>query len=93
MDFITLREFRTQPGKVWKKLAKVRELVVTRNGKPFALLTETRPTKLEDDLHDSIEDTARWAIGFQQRGDENVGINDQPHVCPWLPCARHGFPR
>ncbi len=50
MDFVTLREFRTQPGKVWKKLAKARELVVTRNGKPFALLTETSSTKLEDDL-------------------------------------------
>ena len=50
MDFVTLREFRIQPGKVWKKLSKARELVVTRNGKPFALLTETSPTKLEDDL-------------------------------------------
>lgn len=50
MDFITLREFRTQPGRVWKKLAKMRELVVTRNGKPFALLTETTSTRLEDDL-------------------------------------------
>ena len=50
MDFITLREFRTQPGKVWKKLAKARALVVTRNGKPFALLTETTPTSLDEDL-------------------------------------------
>lgn len=50
MDFITLREFRTQPGKVWKKLAKARELIVTRNGKPFALLTETTPTSLDEDL-------------------------------------------
>lgn len=50
MDFITLRDFRTQPGKVWKKLARARELVVTRNGKPFALLTGTTPTTLDDDL-------------------------------------------
>lgn len=50
MDFITLREFRTQPGKVWKKLAKARELVVTRNGKPFAVLTETTPTTLDEDM-------------------------------------------
>lgn len=50
MDFVTLREFRTQPGKVWKKLTKARELVVTRNGKPFALLAETTPTNLDEDL-------------------------------------------
>ena len=45
MDFVTLREFRTQPGKIWEKLTKEHELVVTRNGKPFALLTETSPTR------------------------------------------------
>ena len=50
MDFITVEELRSQPTSVWKKLAKAHELVVTRNGKPFALLTETSPTKLEDDL-------------------------------------------
>ncbi len=50
MDFITIEELRSQPTSVWKKLAKAHELVVTRNGKPFALLTETSPTKLEDDL-------------------------------------------
>ncbi|MDN5850478.1 MAG: type II toxin-antitoxin system Phd/YefM family antitoxin [Nitrococcus sp.] len=50
MDFVTLREFRTQPGKIWEKLTKQHELVVTRNGKPFALLTETSPTSLDEDL-------------------------------------------
>jgi len=50
MDFVTLREFRTQPGKIWEKPTKKHELVVTRNGKPFALLTETSPTSLDKDL-------------------------------------------
>lgn len=50
MDFITSREFRTQPGKVWEKLATEQELVVTRNGKPFAILVGTTPTDLEQDL-------------------------------------------
>ncbi len=50
MDFVSLREFRTQPSKVWEKLAKEHELVVTRNGKPFALLTETTPTSLDEDV-------------------------------------------
>lgn len=50
MDFVTLRDLRTQPSKVWKKLARARRLVVTRNGKPIALLTETTPTRLDEDL-------------------------------------------
>jgi hypothetical protein len=50
MDFVTLKEFQAEPEKVWRKLTKSREIVVTRNGKPFALLTETSPAKLEDEL-------------------------------------------
>ena len=50
MDFVTLREFRTHPGKVWQKLEKEGDLVVTRNGKPFAILSGTSPTGLEEDL-------------------------------------------
>lgn len=52
MDFISIREFRTQPGKVWEKLAQAHRLVVTRNGKPFAILSETSPADLETDLQD-----------------------------------------
>jgi len=50
MDFINVRDFRTQPGEVWKKLAQQHELVVTRNSKPFAILTETSPTEFDRDL-------------------------------------------
>lgn len=50
MDFVTVREFRTEPGKVWQKLEAEKELVITKNGKPFALLTATMPNTLEDDL-------------------------------------------
>lgn len=52
MDFISIREFRTQPGRVWEKLARAHQLVVTRNGKPFAILTETSPQELEEDLQE-----------------------------------------
>ena len=50
MDFITVREFRTEPAKVWAKLEAEKELVVTKNGKPFAVLTATEPQRLEEDL-------------------------------------------
>ncbi len=50
MDYISIREFRTQSGKIWKKLVREHQLVVTRNGKPFAILTETSPADLEADL-------------------------------------------
>lgn len=74
MDFVTLREFRTQPGKVWKKLAKARELVVTRNGKPFALLTETSPIKLEDDLRALRRAKAETAVASMRRAARERGL-------------------
>lgn len=50
MDFVTVREFRTQPAEVWKKLAAGKEIVITRNGKPFALLTFTEADRVEENL-------------------------------------------
>lgn len=73
MDFVTLHEFRTQPGKVWKKLAKARELVVTRNGKPFALLTETSPTRLEDYLR-ALRRAGKPKAGMRLAIDTNVPV-------------------
>ena len=50
MDFVTVRDFRTQPAKVWKQLEAGKDIVVTRNGKPFALLTFTEPDLVEENL-------------------------------------------
>lgn len=56
MDFVTARELRAESAKVWKKLEAGEEIVITRNGKPFALLVNTRPEELEDTLR-----ALRWA--------------------------------
>lgn len=50
MDFVTTRELRTESAKVWEKLEAGEEIVVTRNGKPFAVLINTRPEDLEATL-------------------------------------------
>jgi len=59
MDFVTIRDLRVDAGKVWEKLETERELVVTRNGKPFALLTTTRPNTVEPALR-------RRSLGFNE---------------------------
>lgn len=50
MDFVTARELRAESAKVWEKLEAGEEVVVTRNGKPFALLVHTEPQELESTL-------------------------------------------
>ncbi len=72
MDFVSVRDFRTQPGEVWKKLAQQHELVVTRNGKPFAILTETSPTSLYADL-----DSRHTALDYNAVSD---GGPTRPHL-------------
>ena len=41
MRFVSVRELRGQSAAVWKALAEEKDLVVTSNGKPIALLSAT----------------------------------------------------
>jgi len=50
MKFVTVRDLRGRPGQVWKKLAEERELVLTSNGKPIALLSPVTEDSLERDI-------------------------------------------
>ena len=50
MDFVTVRELREKSGEIWQRVEAGEEFVVTRNGKPFALLVRTEPTAVEDKL-------------------------------------------
>jgi len=52
MDFVSVRDFHTQPGEVWKELAGHYKLVIACNGKRFAVLTEISPTGLNHALQD-----------------------------------------
>lgn len=50
MDFVTTKELRAESGKIWAKLEAGEDIVITRNGKPFALMVHTEAASLEDDL-------------------------------------------
>lgn len=50
MKFITVRDIRTSPAKIWKELPEEQEMVITNNGKPIALLTPLSDENLEETL-------------------------------------------
>jgi prevent-host-death family protein len=50
MDYVTVRELRDKSGEIWQRVEAGEEFVVTRNGKPFALLVHTEPQAVEDRL-------------------------------------------
>ena len=50
MDYVTVRELREKSGDIWRRVETGEEFIVTRNGKPFALLVRTEPTEVEATL-------------------------------------------
>ncbi len=50
MKFITVRDLRGRPGQVWSKLARERDVVLTSNGKPIAILSAVSEETLEESL-------------------------------------------
>jgi len=40
MDFVTVRDLRIRPADVWRRLREKRDLVVTSNGRPIAIMVE-----------------------------------------------------
>ena len=50
MKFIAVRDFRTRSSKIWQELAEEKELVITSNGKPIAILSAVSEDNLEESL-------------------------------------------
>lgn len=50
MKFIPVRDFRTRPAEIWKKLPEAEEMVITNNGKPIAMLAPVSDSNLEETL-------------------------------------------
>ena len=48
MRFVSVRELRGKSAAIWKELAEEKDLVVTSNGKPIALLSATSEELLEE---------------------------------------------
>lgn len=50
MNYVNAQELGAQAEGVWAKLEADDEVVITRDGKPFALLVHTDPEGLEENL-------------------------------------------
>ncbi len=62
MNFYTVRDLRTHPREVWKKLSEVHEVIITNNGKPSALMIEIDDENLEDVLASIRQSMAMRAV-------------------------------
>lgn len=62
MKFITVRDLRSSPAKVWKDLPVEKEMIITNNGKPVALLTPVSDQNMESTLRAVRQAMAASAI-------------------------------
>ncbi|OQY51288.1 MAG: hypothetical protein B6240_00030 [Desulfobacteraceae bacterium 4572_87] len=51
MKFVTVRDLRLTPGKVWALAKEEKWIVLTANGRPMAILTGVDEDSLEEDLY------------------------------------------
>ena len=50
MKFLSVRDLKTKSSQVWKELPDQKEMVVTSNGRPIALLSSINENNLEQVL-------------------------------------------
>ena len=50
MRFVSVRELRERSASIWKALVEEKDMVITSNGKPIALLSATSGESLEESL-------------------------------------------
>ena len=76
MKFVTVRDFRTSSASIWKTLPSEREMVITNNGKPIALLTPLSDRNLEETLSAIRRAKAVNAVKMIQQDSMRNGNNE-----------------
>lgn len=75
MKFVTVRELRGRTSELWEELARQRELILTNNGKPIAILSATDAESLERSLRNLRRCRAADALSGLQREAERSGLD------------------
>ena len=75
MRFVSVRELRGRSAAVWKALAEEKDLVVTSNGKPIALLSATSDETLEESLGAVRRARAQAAASAMQQASLKTGTD------------------
>ncbi|MYD98424.1 MAG: type II toxin-antitoxin system Phd/YefM family antitoxin [Gammaproteobacteria bacterium] len=75
MDSISVRQLRTESAAVWDALAESKDLVVTSNGKPIALLSAVSATTLEASLAALRQARAQLAVAAMQQCANETGAD------------------
>lgn len=76
MRFVSVRDLRGKSGEVWKDLPGEREMVITSNGRPVAILASVNESNLEESLAAFRRARAVDAVAALQRGSISAGADE-----------------
>lgn len=75
MNFYSVRDLRTHPKEIWKKLSETREIIITNNGKPTALMIEVDEENVEDVLNSLRQAMAMRALNKIRMQAKEAGLD------------------
>lgn len=75
MRFVTIRDLRSKPGQIWRELTKEKEMILTSNGKPVAILSATSGDTLEESLAAFRRARAIAAVAHMQMRSVRLGTD------------------
>ena len=75
MKFLSVRDLRAKSAKIWKELPEEREMVITSNGRPIAILSAINETNLEESLSAFRTARAVEAMAYLQRRSVEQGTD------------------
>ena len=75
MKFVSVRDLRNKSGQLWKELPEEREMVVTSNGRPIAILATISDSNLEESLTAFRQARVIEAVASLQRRSVEQGTD------------------
>jgi prevent-host-death family protein len=81
MKFLSVRDLRSNSARVWRELPEEKEMVVTSNGRPVAVLTTVDESNVEQSLAAWRKVRATQAIATiqlesVQKGTDRISMGD-----------------
>ncbi|GAG41737.1 unnamed protein product [marine sediment metagenome] len=76
MKFVGIRDFRNKSAKVWEELNIEKEIIITSNGKPIAILSSTSEENLEENLSAFRRSRAIKAVTELQKKSVEKGTDE-----------------
>ena len=75
MKFVSVRDLRGKSAQLWKALSDEREMIITSNGRPIAILAAVSESNLEESLTAFRQARAVEAVASLQRRSVEQGTD------------------